>query len=101
MTRIATQFPVPAALTAAAALLVTLALAGPAPATTGDLAHAATAGTRSVQVMVVQATSPATPSQPPAPVPAAKASRSKADPVEARITMLHVKLAIIPAQEDL
>ena len=101
MKRIATQFTVPAARTvAAAALLATLALASPARATTGDLA--ATAGTRSAQVMVAQATAPPAPAATkPAPAPAPKAKASKADRVEARITMLQTKLAITPAQDDL
>jgi periplasmic protein CpxP/Spy len=35
------------------------------------------------------------------PVPAAPDARSRTDRVEARITLLHAKLAITPAQEDL
>jgi LTXXQ motif family protein len=101
MNRIATQFTVPAARTvAAAAFLATLVLASPARAATGDLTHAPTAGTLPAQVMVAQATSsqaPATPN----PAPAAKASKSKVDYVEARITKLHSTLNITPAQEDL
>jgi periplasmic protein CpxP/Spy len=93
----ATLFTMPAA-----ALLATLALAAPAPATTGDLVHAAPAGTRSAQVMVAQATAPPAPAAPsPAPAPAPAAKASGTDRVEARITMLHAKLAITPAQEDL
>jgi len=99
MKRIATQFTVPAArAVAAAALLATLAFASQARAATGDLAHAPTAGTIPAQVMVAQATSPPAPAAP-SPRPAAKASR--ADRVDARITMLHAKLVITPAQEDL
>lgn len=99
MKRIATQCTVPAARTvAAAALLATLALASPARAATGDRAPAPTAGTRPAQVLVAQATSPPAPAAP-SPRPAAKASR--ADRVEARITMLHATLKITPAQEDL
>ena len=92
MKQIATQFLIPAARTVAtaAALLATLALASPVPAATSD--QAAPAGTRPVRVLAAQA--PAAPS----PRPAAKAAR--ADRVEARITMLHTKLAITPAQED-
>ena len=56
----------------AAALLATLALASPVPAATSDAA---------------------------APAPAAKGARSRTDHVEARITMLHAKLAITPDQE--
>jgi periplasmic protein CpxP/Spy len=64
MKGIATQFTVPVArMVAAAALLATCALAGPAGA--------------------------------------APAATSRADRVEARITMLHAKLAITPAQEEL
>jgi LTXXQ motif family protein len=99
MKRIGTQFTVPAARTfAAAALLATLALASPARAATGDLAHAPTAGTSPAQVMVAQATSTPAPAAT-SPRPAAKASR--VDRVEARITRLHATLNITPAQEDL
>ena len=103
MKRIATQFMVPAARTVAAvALLATLALASPARAATSDLAHAPLEGTRAAQVMVAQATPPPAPeATKPAPAPARPAKASKADRVEARITMLHAKLAITPAQENL
>ncbi len=103
MNRIATQFTVPAAGTVAAtALLATVALASPARAATGDLAQAATAGTRPAQVMVAQATSPPAPAATsPVPSPARAAKASGVDRVEARITMLHAKLGITPAQEDL
>jgi hypothetical protein len=103
MKRIATQFTVPAArAVAAAALLATLAFASPARAAAIDLAHAPTAGTRPAQVMVAQATSPPAPAATkPVPGPARAAKASRADRVEARITMLHAKLVITPAQEDL
>jgi len=93
MKRIATQFTVPAA-----ALLATLALASPARAAAIDLSDAHTAGTLPAQVMVAQATSPSAAT---APSPARAAKASRADRVEARITMLHTKLVITPAQEDL
>ena len=93
MKRIATQFTVPAA-----ALIATLALASPARAAVIDLSDAHTAGTLPAQVMVAQATSPSAAT---APSPARAAKASRADRVEARITMLHTKLAITPAQEDL
>ena len=93
MKRIATQFTVPAA-----ALIATLALASPARAAAIDLSDAHTAGTLPAQVMVAQATSPSAAT---APSPARAAKASRADRVEARITMLHTKLAITPAQEDL
>ena len=76
MTHMLTQFTIPAA-----ALLATLALASPVPAATSDVA------------------APAVTSSAPAPAPAAKGARSRTDHVEARITMLHAKLAITPAQE--
>ena len=103
MQRIATQFTVPAArMVVAAALLATLALASPARAATGDLAHAPTAGTRPAQVMVAQATSPPAPAATSSvPGPARPAKASGVDRVEARITMLHSTLNITPAQEDL
>jgi hypothetical protein len=103
MQRIATQFTVPAARTVAAvALLATLAFASPARAATGDLAHAPTAGTRPAQVMVAQAASPPAPAATsPAPGPVRAAKASGVDRVEARITMLHAKLNITPAQEEL
>ena len=92
----ATQFLSPAARTVvtAAALLATLALASPVPAATSD--QAAPAGTRPVRVLAAETPAPPAPAAP-SPRPAAKASR--ADRVEARITMLHTKLAITPAQE--
>ena len=84
MAHIFTQLTGPAARTVAvaAALLATLALASPVPAATSD-----------------QAAPPAVTSSAPAPAPAAKGARSRTDHVEARITMLHAKLAITPAQE--
>src|SRR5271157_5634246 len=92
----ATQFLSPAARTVvtAAALLATLALASPVPAATSD--QATPAGTRPVRVLAAETPAPPAPAAP-SPRPAAKASR--ADRVEARITMLHAKLAITPAQE--
>jgi len=103
MKRSALQVPSPAArAVAAAALLATLAFASPARAAAIDLAHAPPAGTRPAQVMVAQAPAPPAPAATkpvPGPRPAAKASR--ADRVEARITMLHAKLVITPAQEEL
>ena len=105
MKRIVEQVTSPAArAVAAAALLATLAFASPSPAAAIDLAHAPTAGTLPAQILVAQATAPPAPaaaSPTPAPVPATKTSRSRGDRVEARITMLHAKLAITPAQEDL
>ena len=90
MKRSATQFTVPAA-----ALCAMLAVAHPARGAASALVQAPPAGTRPAPVLVTQA--PAAP----APAPAAKAARSPVDRVEARITMLHAKLAITPAQEDL
>lgn len=96
MKHIVTQFTVPAARTVvvAAALLATLALASPVPAATSD--QTAPAGTRPVQVLAAETPAPPAPAAP-SPRPAAKATRT--DHVEARITMLHAKLAITPAQE--
>ena len=96
MKHIVTQFTVPAARTVvvAAALLATLALASPVPAATSD--QTAPAGTRPVQVLAAETPAPPAPAAP-SPRPAAKATRT--DRVEARITMLHAKLAITPAQE--
>jgi hypothetical protein len=99
MKHIATQFTV-----SAAALLATLALASPARAATGELAHGSTAGALPAQVIVAQATSPQAPAAPspaPAQMPAPKASKSRVDRVEARITQLHSTLKITPAQEEL
>jgi periplasmic protein CpxP/Spy len=102
MKRSATQRTVFVVRTAAvAALLATLALTSPGRAASGDRAHAPTTGALPSQVLVAQAPAPAAPSATQAPVPAAKTSRSKVDRVESRITMLHAKLAITPAQEDL
>ena len=96
MTHILTQLTVPAARTvvAAAALLATLALASPGPAATSD--QAAPAGTRPVRVLAAETPTPPAPAAS-SPRLAAKATRT--DHVEARITMLHAKLAITPAQE--
>jgi hypothetical protein len=80
MKSIATQFTVPAA-----ALLTMFAFASPA---------------RPAQVLVAQATTPSAPAAT-SPAPATKTAKSRGDRVEARITMLHAKLAITPAQEDL
>jgi hypothetical protein len=100
MKRIATQFAVPAACAVAAAvLLATLALASPAFAAAGDPAHASMAGTGSAQVMVAQAAAPAATRPVSGPARATKVSR--ADRVEARIAMLHAKLVITSAQEEL
>ena len=88
-----TQFTVPAA-----ALLATLALASPVPAATSDVAPPA--GTRPVRILAAQAPTPPTPTaSSPAPAPARAAKASRTDQVEARITMLHSKLAITAAQE--
>ena len=99
MKHIATQFTVPAARTvAAAALFATLALASPVPAATGDLAPPA--GTRPARVLAAQQpASPAPTVTSPAPAPPRAAKASRSDRVEARITMLHAKLAITAAQE--
>jgi hypothetical protein len=96
MKQITTQFLIPATRTVvvAAALLATLALASPVPAATSDVA--APAGTRPARVLAAETPAPPAPAAP-SPRPAAKATR--ADRVEARITMLHAKLAITPAQE--
>ena len=93
MKQILTQFTIPAA-----ALLATLALASPVPAATGDLAPPA--GTRPARVLAAQQPAPPAPTvTSPAPAPARAAKASRADRVEARITMLHAKLAITSAQE--
>jgi hypothetical protein len=96
MKQITTQFLIPATRTVvvAAALLATLALASPVPAATSDVATPA--GTRPARVLAAETPAPPAPAAP-SPRPAAKATR--ADRVEARITMLHAKLAITPAQE--
>ncbi|MFI5339078.1 MAG: Spy/CpxP family protein refolding chaperone [Candidatus Methylomirabilales bacterium] len=103
MKRIAYQFTYPAACAvAAAALLATIALATPSRAASVDLSQSATAGTVPAHVILAQATSPQAPAatgQAPGPATAPKASR--ADRVEARITELHTKLGITPAQENL
>jgi len=100
MKQMTTQLTGPVARTVAvaAALLATLALAGPVPAAMSDVAPPA--GTRPVRILAAQAPAapaPTVTSPAPAPPRAAKASRS--DRVEARITMLHAKLAITAAQE--
>jgi protein CpxP len=102
MTRITTQFTVSVARTvAAAALLATLALAGSTLAATGDLTSGTTTGMRPAQVMVAQTVSPPPPAATkPVPGPARSAKASGVDRVEARITMLHAKLVITPAQEE-
>jgi hypothetical protein len=97
MAHIFTQLTGPAARTVAvaAALLATLALASPVPAATSDQA-APPAGTRPARVLAAEPPAAPVPTAP-RPRPAAKATRT--DRVEARITMLHAKLAITPAQE--
>jgi hypothetical protein len=95
MKQILTQFTIPAA-----ALLATLALASPVPAATSDVASPA--GTRPARVLAAQAPAapaPTVTSPAPAPARAAKGARSRPDRVEARITLLHSKLAITAAQE--
>jgi hypothetical protein len=102
MNRIAHQFTCLAACAVAAALLATIALAGPSRAASVDLSQAPTAGTLPAHVILAQATPPQAPpatGQAPGPATAPKASR--ADRVEARINDLHTKLGITPAQEDL
>ena len=97
MKPIATEFLSSTARTvvAAVALLATLALASPVPAATSDQA-APPAGTRPARVLAAEPPAAPVPTAP-RPRPAAKATRT--DRVEARITMLHAKLAITPAQE--
>jgi hypothetical protein len=100
MKQITTQLTGPVARTVAvaAALLATLALASPVPAATSDVA--APAGTRPARVLAAQPpAAPAPTVTSPAPAPARAAKASRPDRVEARITMLHAKLAITPAQE--
>ncbi len=103
MKRIAYHSIYPAACAvAAAALLATIALAGPSRAASVDLPQAPTAGVLPAHVILAQASSPQAPAatgQAPGPATAPKASR--ADRVEARINDLHTKLGITPAQEDL
>jgi hypothetical protein len=92
MTCAVTQFSAGAARTiAAAALLAALALAGPECAAAGDIARTPTAGTPPAQVMMAQATAS----------PPTAANASGVGRVEARISMLHTKLAITPPQEEL
>jgi hypothetical protein len=100
MKQITTQLTGPVARTVAvaAALLATLALASPVPAATSDVA--APAGTRPARVLAAQPPAPPAPTvTSPAPAPARAAKASRPDRVEARITMLHAKLAITAAQE--
>jgi hypothetical protein len=100
MKQILTQLTGPVARTVAvaAALLATLALASPVPAATSDVAPPA--GTRPARVLAAQPPAPPAPTvTSPAPAPARAAKASRPDRVEARITMLHAKLAITPAQE--
>ena len=93
MKRVAHQFALPAACALAASLLIALALASPAPATSVDSAHT---------LMLAQApTTQAPAATRQAPGPATGTKSSKVDAVEARIAELHEKLQITPAQEDL
>jgi LTXXQ motif family protein len=86
----------------AAALVATLTLTDPSRADSGDLAHAPMAEALPARVIVVQASSTqALAPTKQAPGPDALTKTSTDNPVEARITALHVELKITQAQEDL
>jgi hypothetical protein len=91
---------------ATATLLGTIVLARPLPATSGDVAQTAAGTSPSAREILAQATPlQAAPAPKPAPAQrpstAAKATRARADAVEARIKALHSELHITAAEETL